>query len=176
MMMPMNRGIYVIAMAGIAALLLSSMGGRSAHATAAIVPMPPGVTADAAVALNTPYNLGAQGNLYICVSVDRTITNIYLVDPANNFHNYSGPLPLPITIPANNCLYLEANDFVGLAAGFDQVGNWALLADIQGGFSFLYEFVVTFQVIPESIIGALAVTLPSIGALAGYRVLKSRSK
>jgi hypothetical protein len=170
-MMPMNRGIYVIAMAGIAALLLSSMGGRSAYA-ATIVPSI--ITGDAAVALNAPYSLGEQGELYICVSVERTITNIYLVDPANIFHSYSGSPPLPITIPADNCLKLDTTDF-GLA-GFNQVGNWVLVADAQDGFPFLYEFTVTFMVIPESIIGALAVVLPSIGAFAGYKVLRGKSK
>jgi len=170
-MMPMNRGIYVIAMAGIAALLLSSMGGRSAYA-ATIVPSI--ITGDAAVAWNAPYNIGALGELYICVSVDRTITNIYLVDPANIFHSYSGSPPLPITIPADHCLKLDTTDF-GLA-GFDQVGNWVLLADTQDGFPFLYEFTVTFMVIPESVIGALAVVLPSIGAFAGYSVLRSRNR
>jgi xanthine/uracil permease len=40
----------------------------------------------------------------------------------------------------------------------------------------MYEFAVTFQVVPESVIGALAVVLPSMGAFAGYKVLRSKSK
>ncbi|MEM0365088.1 MAG: hypothetical protein QXS25_05950 [Candidatus Nitrosocaldus sp.] len=163
----------MMTMAVVVGVIASQSIGR-AYATAAIVPMPPGATADAAVALNTPYSIGSQGDLYICVSVTRTITDIKLLDPTSTFHNYVGGLSLPITIPANNCLYLNANDFAGLAGGFNMAGDWVLLADIQGGFSFLYEFVVTFNVVPESILGVAAIVAPSLVALTGYRILKQR--
>jgi hypothetical protein len=67
------------------------------------------------------------------------------------------------------------NDFV-LSTGFNKVGDWTVLVDTNPGRTFIYEFTVTFMVIPESVIGALAVVLPSIGAFAGYKVLRSRSK
>jgi hypothetical protein len=53
---------------------------------------------------------------------------------------------------------------------------WIFAANAAGGNPFLFEFTVTFQVVPESVIGALAVVLPSIGAFAGYKVLRSKSK
>jgi hypothetical protein len=67
------------------------------------------------------------------------------------------------------------NDF-GLSTGFNKVGDWTVVVDTNPGNPFIFEFAVTFQVVPESVIGALAVVLPSIGAFAGYKVLRSRSK
>ncbi len=133
---------------------------------------------DGIAALNTPYNLGQQGDIYVCiVSTTRQITDIKLIDPANNFHNYVGSPSLPITLPqsGNECLHLTTSDF-GLINGFNQVGDWAVVVDTNPGMSFIFEFAVTFQVIPESVIGALAVALPSIGAFAGYSILKNRNK
>jgi secreted protein with Ig-like and vWFA domain len=66
------------------------------------------------------------------------------------------------------------NDFV-LSTGFNKVGDWTVV-DTNPGKSYMYEFTVTFMVIPESVIGALAVVLPSMGAFAGYKVLRSKSK
>ncbi len=67
------------------------------------------------------------------------------------------------------------NDFV-LSTGFNKVGDWTVVVDTNPGKSYMYEFTVTFQVVPESVIGALAVVLPSMGAFAGYKVLRSKSK
>jgi hypothetical protein len=67
------------------------------------------------------------------------------------------------------------NDFV-LSTGFNKVGDWIVVVDTNPGKPIIFDFAVTFQVVPESVIGALAVVLPSIGAFAGYKVLRSKSK
>ncbi len=163
----------VAAMASIVAV--ASTGNRAYAAT--LVPLPSGITADGIAALNTPYNLGGQGDIFICiVSTQRQITDIKLIDPASTFHNYVGSPSLPITLPqgGNQCLNLRASDF-GLSSGFNQVGDWVVVADTNPGKSFIYEFAVTFQVIPESVIGALAVVGTPIATFAGYKLLRKRS-
>jgi hypothetical protein len=168
---------YLVMVAVIASIVVVADTGNRAYA-ANIVPSPFDPPVEGIVALNTPYNLGQQGDIYVCiVSTTRQITDIKLIDPANTFHNYIGLPSLPITLPqgGNQCLHLQASDF-GLSGGFNQVGDWAVVVNTNPGMPFIYEFTVTFQVIPESVIGALAVVLPSIGAFAGYSVLRSRNR
>jgi hypothetical protein len=176
----MLRIASYLAMAAVIASIVAVAGTGNRAYAATLVPLPPGVTADGIAALNTPYNLGQQGDIYVCiVSTTRQITDIKLIDPTNTFHNYVGSPALPITLPSSDgkqCLHLTASDFEGLNAGFDKVGDWVVVVDTNPGKSFIFEFVVTFQVVPESVIGALAVVLPSIGAFAGYKVLRSKSK
>jgi len=174
----MQRIASYLAMAAVIASIVAVAGTGNRAYAATLVPLPPGVIADGIAALNTPYNLGQQGDIYVCiVSTPRQITDIKLVDPDNTFYNYVGAPALPITLPSggNQCLHLTASDF-GLNTGFNKVGDWVVVVDTIPGMTFTYEFTVTFMVIPESVIGALAVVLPSIGAFAGYKVLRSKSK
>jgi hypothetical protein len=175
----MQRIASYLAMAAVIASIVAVAGTGNRAYAATLVPLPPGVTADGIAALNTPYNLGQQGDIYVCiVSTTRQITDIKLVDPDNTFHNYVGAPPaLPITLPSggNQCLHLTASDF-GLNTGFNKVGDWAVVVDTNPGKTLIFDFAVTFQVVPESVIGALAVVLPSMGAFAGYKVLRSKSK
>jgi hypothetical protein len=174
----MQRKASYLAMAAVIASIVAVAGTGNRAYAATLVPLPPGVIADGIAAFNTPYNLGQQGDIYVCiVSTSRQITDIKLVDPNNIFHNYVGAPVLPITLPSggNQCLHLTASDF-GLYSGFNVAGEWTVLVDTVPGRSYTYEFVVTFMAVPESVIGALAVVLPSIGAFAGYKVLRSKSK
>mgnify|MGYP001146186749 CR=1 FL=1 len=174
----MQRKVSYLAIVAVIASIvaIASIDNRAYAAT--LVPLPPGVTADGIGALNTQYNLGQQGDIYVCiVSTTRQITDIKLIDPTNTFHNYVGAPSLPITLPqgGNQCLHLTASDF-GLNSGFNQVGDWLVVVDTNPGNSLIFEFAVTFQVVPESVIGALAVALPSIGAFGGYSLLRNRNK
>ncbi|MEM1951244.1 MAG: hypothetical protein QXE95_07760 [Candidatus Nitrosocaldus sp.] len=168
----MQKIAYVV----MAIAVIGAVTSQSKVYAASLLPLPPGISADGIAVLNTPYSLGSQGDIYVCiVSTTRQITDIKLIDPANTFHNYTGSPSLPITLPSggNNCLHLQASDF-GLPSGFNQVGDWAVMVDTNPGRSFLYEFSVTFMVVPESILGAItAVTAPLV-ALTGYRILRQR--
>jgi hypothetical protein len=174
----MQRIASYLAMAAVIASIVAVAGTGNRAYAATLVPLPPGVIADGIAALGTPYNLGQQGDIYVCiVSTTRQITDIKLVDPDNTFLGYVGTPTLPITLPSgsNQCLHLTANDF-GLNTGFNKVGDWIVVVDTNPGNPIIFDFAVTFQVVPESVIGALAVVLPSIGAFAGYKVLRSKSK
>lgn len=168
----MQKIAYIVMAIAVVGAVTSQMKAYAA----AIVPLPPGFSVDGIAALNTPYSLGSQGDIYVCiVSTTRQITDIKLIDPDNTFYNYTGSPALPITLPdpAGQCLHLQTNDF-GLASGFNKVGDWAVMVDTVPGKSFTYEFTVTFMVVPESILGAItAVTAPLV-ALTGYRILKQK--
>ncbi|MEM2923524.1 MAG: hypothetical protein QW560_03820 [Candidatus Nitrosocaldus sp.] len=170
----MQKIAYIVmAIAVVGAATSQSIGKAYA---ASLVPLPAGVSADGIAALNTPYSLGSQGDIYVCiVSTTRTITDIKLVDPDSNSLSYVGTPSLPITLPSggNNCLYLQASDF-GLASGFNKTGDWAVLVDTVPGKKLLYEFTVTFMVVPESIIGAVTAVTAPLAALTGYRILRQR--
>ena len=123
-------------------------------------------------AIGSPYNLGQKGDFQICVDAATTIDFIALVRPDGTI---AFSTPVNINIPAGNCVTI--NPGMNGFGGFDMVGDWWIFAaNASGGNPFLFEFTVTFMVIPESVIGALAVVLPSIGAFAGYKVLRSKSK
>ncbi len=169
----MQKIAYIVMAMVVGAVTFQSIDRAYA---ASLVPLPPGVTADGIAALNTPYLLGQQGDIYLCiVSTTRQITNIHLIDPDNIFHNYTGSLSLPITLPSggNKCLHLQASDF-GLTSGFNKTGDWAVLVDTVPGKTFMYEFTVTFMVVPESIIGAITAVTAPLAALTGYRILRQR--
>ena len=152
-----------IGMAAVLAIaLVSGLGMNKAEAASSVT------------ALNSPYSLGDTGLFEICVDADTTINQISLIRPDGSTA-FSTPVGTIVDIPAGSCATIDPGDY-GFS-GFDQVGDWWIFAaNAEGGNPFLHEFTVTFQVIPESIIGALAVVLPSIGAFAGYKVLRGKSK
>lgn len=170
----MQKIAYIVmAMAVVGAIASQSMNRAYA---ATLVDLPPGIVADGIAAFNTPYSLGEQGDIYLCiVSTTRQITNIQLIDPDSVFYNYAGSPSLPITLPnaGNECIYLQASDF-GLTSGFNKVGDWTMAVDTVPGNTFLYEFSVTFMVVPESIIGAITAVTAPLAALTGYRILKQK--
>ncbi|MCS6767746.1 MAG: hypothetical protein RMJ59_06410 [Candidatus Nitrosocaldus sp.] len=170
----MQKIAYLVMAIAVVGAIASQSTQRAYAAT--LVPLPAGITADGIAALNTPYSLGEQGDIYVCiVSTTRQITSLHLIDPDNVFYNYVGTPALPITLPsgANKCLHLQASDF-GLTSGFNKVGDWTVAVDTLPGRTFMYEFTVTFMVVPESILGAItAVTAPLV-ALTGYRMLRQK--
>jgi hypothetical protein len=106
-------------------------------------------------AVGSPYNLGQTGNFQICVDAATTIDLIALVRPDGTT---AFSTPVNITIPANSCTTIDPG--MHGFGGFDMVGDWWIFAaNATGGNPFLFEFTVTFMVIPESVIGALAVVL-----------------
>ncbi len=162
-MMPMKARIGILAVViAVASSLASGLVVNNAEAVSSVR------------AIGSPYNLGDKGLFEICVDADTTINQIALVRPDASTA-FSTPITTIATIPAGNCDTIDPGDY-GFT-GFDQVGDWWIFAaNADGGNPFMFEFTVTFQVIPESVIGALAVVLPSIGAFAGYKVLRSKSK
>ena len=128
--------------------------------------------ASSVTAIGSPYQLGQAGLFQICVDAATTIDFIALIRPDGTT---AFSTPVNITIPAGNCAII--NPGMNGFNGFDMVGEWWIFAaNASGGNPFLFEFTVTFMVVPESVIGALAVVLPSMGAFAGYKVLRSKSK
>ena len=161
--MSMNARVGAIGVVAVLAIGLLSIGALNKAEAASSV-----------TAIGSPYNLGDTGLFQICVDADTTINQIALIRP-NGTIAFSTPIGAIVTIPANSCATIDpgAHGF----GGFDMVGDWWIFAaNADGGNPFLFEFTVTFQVVPESVIGALAVVLPSIGAFAGYKVLRSKSK
>lgn len=170
----MQKIAYIVMAIAVVGAITSQNIDKAYAAT--LVPLPPGVSVDGIAALNTPYSLGSQGDIYVCiVSTTRQITDIKLIDPDNTFYNYIGSPSLPITLPSagNNCLYLQASDF-GLASGFNKVGDWTVVVDTVPGKTFIYEFGVTFMVVPESILGAITAVTAPLAALTGYRILRQK--
>jgi len=51
----------------------------------------------------------------------------------------------------------------------DQVGTWRVVAEFSDGTTIVHELFISFQVVPESIIGAVAVIGSSLAVLALYR-------
>jgi hypothetical protein len=158
----MNARVGAIGVVAVLAIGLLSIGAMNkAEAVASVT------------AVGSPYNLGQKGDFRICVDSNTTLDKAVLYRPDNTQAWETKP-GWTMTINANNCgNILPGNNGFG---GFDQVGTWIFAANAAGGNPFIYEFVVTFQVVPESVIGALAVVLPSMGAFAGYKVLRSKSK
>jgi hypothetical protein len=159
----MNARVGAIGVVAVLAIGLLSIGALNKAEAASSV-----------TAIGSPYRLGDKGEFKICVDADTTINQIALIRP-NGTTAFSTPIGPIVTIPANDCATIDPGDH-GFG-GFDMVGDWWIFAaNADGGNPFIFEFVVTFQVVPESVIGALAVVLPSIGAFAGYKVLRSKSK
>ena len=152
-----------IGMAAVLAIaLVSGLGMNKAEAASSVT------------ALNSPYSLGDTGLFEICVDADTTIDQISLIRPDGSTA-FSTPVGIGVNIPAGSCATIDPASY-GFS-GFDQVGDWWIFAaNAAGGNPFIYEFTVTFMVVPESVIGALAVVLPSIGAFVGYSVLRSRNR
>jgi hypothetical protein len=131
--------------------------------------------ASSVTAVGSPYNLGQTGNFQICVDTNTTLDKAVLYDPDSMLVWQTQPGWTKF-IAANTCDTIDPGSETPAFGGFNKVGTWVFAANTAGGNPFIFEFAVTFQVVPESVIGALAVVLPSIGAFAGYKVLRSRSK
>ncbi|MFN4336777.1 MAG: hypothetical protein ACK4FV_04240 [Candidatus Nitrosocaldus sp.] len=127
--------------------------------------------ASSITAVGSPYNLGATGNFKICVDVDTTINYAALFKPDNTLA-WQTPAGWTLTIPAGGCdsILPGALGF----GGFDMVGNWIFAANDSNGNPFLFEFVVTFLVVPESIIGAITAVTAPLAAFTGYRILRQK--
>jgi hypothetical protein len=159
----MNARVGAIGVVAVLAIGLLSIGAMNKAEAASSV-----------TAVGSPYNLGQTGNFQICVDTNTTLDKAVLYRP-NNTLAWETPAGWTMTINANTCAHILPGS-LGFG-GFDMAGDWWIFAaNVSGGNPFIYEFTVTFQVVPESVIGALAVVLPSIGAFAGYKVLRSKSK
>jgi hypothetical protein len=158
----MNARVGAIGVVAVLAIGLLSIGAMNKAEAAASV-----------TAVGSPYNLGQKGDFQICVDTDTTLDKAVLYRP-DFTQAWETPPGWTKFIAANTCDHVLPGN-IGFG-GFDQVGAWIFAANAAGRNPFIFEFVVTFMVIPESVIGALAVVLPSIGAFAGYKVLRSKSK
>ncbi len=153
----MQKIAYIVMVMAVVGAVIGSIGNAN-NAYAA------GVTA-----LNSPYNLGAIGQFQICVDTNTTIDYAALYRPNNTLAWQTPAGWPPLTINAGDCAIINPGSF-----GFDMVGNWVFVANVQNGNPFLFEFVVTFLVVPESILGAItAVTAPLV-AFTGYKILRQK--
>lgn len=128
-------------------------------------------------AVGSPYNMGDTGEFKICVDSDTTINKVVLYKP-DHTQAWESPSEWTLDISANTCETIEPGSntqFPGNAfSGFDMAGTWVFAANVQGGNTFLYEFVVSFLVVPEAAIGAVAIIGSSIAVLGAYAVLRKR--
>ncbi|MEM0496125.1 MAG: hypothetical protein QW178_03805 [Candidatus Nitrosocaldus sp.] len=136
-------------------------GSKSAHATASIT------------AVGSPYPLNATGQFDICVDVNTTIDKMMLFRPDNSMA-WQTTTGWSVSIPAGTCSTVLPGT-LGFS-GFDMVGKWIVVANDTDGNPFIFEFAVTFLVVPESIIGAVAAVATPLAAFAGFKVLRSRNK
>ncbi len=63
-----------------------------------------------------------------------------------------------------------------MSVSLNQVGTWTLEVNTNPGNQYRADFAVSIFVIPESIIGAIAVAGASLAVLGGYSVLRGHSR
>ncbi len=101
--------------------------------------------------------------------------HVYALDPSNNTHpikafNWTTSIPpffiwvnLPIGDPMSGSTPVTLN----------QVGEWKIVADFTDDGEVVLTLDVTFQVVPESILGAVGVVAGSMAVLMAYRRKKA---
>ncbi|MCS7141356.1 MAG: hypothetical protein NZ888_04130 [Candidatus Nitrosocaldus sp.] len=154
----------ILAIMALGSLLVVGMiaNGNKAHAAASVT------------AVGSPYVLGETGLFQLCANTTMNIDLIALVRPDGTTAFSSVVSPM-VTIPGGGCVTIDPATY-GFT-GFDMVGDWwVFAANAAGGNPFLFEFQVTFQVVPEFILGAITAVTAPLAAFAGFKVLRSRSK
>lgn len=100
---------------------------------------------------------------------------MYALDPSNNTHpikafNWTTSIP-PFFIWVN--LPIGDPMFGGTPVTLNQVGEWKIVADFTNNDTVVLTLDVTFQVVPESILGAVGVVAGSMAVLMAYRRKKA---
>lgn len=103
-----------------------------------------------------------------------TITTVELVDPNNN--TYASSANVGLTLNPGDCVtWTIPDDFSGLSA-INQVGTWVLEINTNPGNQQRAEFAVSLFVIPENMIGAIAITGTSLAVFSGYLTLRKKNE
>lgn len=99
-----------------------------------------------------------------------TITGVELVDPSGTSH--TSAVNVGTTLSAGDCATWNVpGDF---STALNAVGTWVLKINTDPENLHTSEFNVSLFVVPESILGIIAVTGTSLAALAGYITLRNR--
>lgn len=97
-----------------------------------------------------------------------TITGVELVDPTGTAHSSS--VNVGTTLNAGDCVTWNIPDDFS-STTLNAIGTWVLKINTDPGNQFTDEFNVSIFVVPESILGAIAVASASLITFAGYTVL-----
>ena len=123
-------------------------------------------------------SLGGTTKVIICTgNTPRDVMPLSLISPSGIL--YQGKLEV-FEVFANQCFGFDiggtSSDFVGVTS-LSEPGNWvATFKDMQNGNEFTVDFGVSFFVIPESAIGAIALTGTSLAVLGGYVLIAKKRK
>lgn len=98
-------------------------------------------------------------------------TSVVLVDPSGN--PFSTNTNVGTILNPRECATWDIPDDF---ATINSVGTWVLEVNTNPGNPHRGDFAVSLFVIPESIIGAIAVAGASLAVLGGYSVLRSHSR
>ena len=99
-----------------------------------------------------------------------TITDAYLVDPTGA--TYTTTVNIGDELEAGECALWDVPDDFGATL---TAGSWVLAIDTEEGNPIFIDFAVSFFVLPESAIGAIAVIGASIAVFGGYIFHKRKS-
>jgi len=146
-----------LSLIGIVGILASSLAINNAHATSSIT------------AIGAPYSIGNTGQFQICVDNAKTLNLAFLVDPNGNIVWNTAP-SWTLSIPTNSCAIINPGS-LGFT-GFNMAGDWIFVtADINNN-TIKAVFAVTFLVLPEAPIGAIAIIGSGIATIAAYKLRK----
>ncbi len=120
-------------------------------------------------------SLGSSTTASLCAGTTGfTITSVDLVDPGGT--TFSTTINAGTTLNPGNCVTWNIPaDFPTLGA-LNSVGTWVLEVNTDPGNQQRTDFTVSLFVIPESIMGAIAVAGASLAVLGGYSVLRGHSR
>ena len=106
-----------------------------------------------------------------CAGVtDLTITEAKIIDPLGTEYNTAVNLGV---VSAGDCVTWDIPTDFGIAS-LTPIGSWSMVVDTTEGNPVIEDFIVTFFVLPESVIGAIAMIGASI-AILGVYMLRKRS-
>ena len=124
------------------------------------------ITADPS---NVPLN--GSTDVTLCVDNDTTATQILIVDPDGNILETK---VINVPIPGGSCYTWTVPDVFDTVTALDTPGPWSFGVNIEEGIPFYIDFQVSFFVLPEAAIGAIASIGAALAVFGAYIRMKKR--
>jgi hypothetical protein len=124
--------------------------------------------------------LGGSVQIIFNSSVDNPvkITNLRVITPTGNTCTYTGTLP--IIVPSNPFTATYPDNFIDIDTGTDcdtsAVGEYTVVAETEVGDPITTNFNISFNVVPEAVVGAVGMVGTGFLSILLYRRLRGKSR
>ena len=130
--------------------------------------MPVANAANTITADPTNVPLGGSTTITLCVDNDTDVNEIVIVDPTGTILEIK---PVSVNIPAGGCADWTVPDAFDTVT-LNQAGPWSFAVNTEQGIPLYVDFQVSFFVLPEAAIGAIAIVGSMVAVFGAYMFKK----